>query len=147
MPPKRGLQHRPLGCDSFRSMQPGHLEFCMLGGLDVRRDSKRLELPPSKKTRALLAYLVLTSRSHRRDALCNLLWDVTDDPRGALRWSLSKLRKQVDDPDTKRITSDGGQIAFEAHGAAVDVLEMRKALGGTSLSSVPDQTLETWCGR
>ena len=69
-----------------------------LGDLEVRRAGRSLLLPPSKKTRALLAYLAVTGRAHRRERLCSLLWDVTDDPRGALRWSLSKLRALVDEP-------------------------------------------------
>ena len=78
----------------------------MLGELDVRRAGLSLAQPPSKKTRALLAYLALTARPHRREALCSLLWDITDDPRGALRWSLSKLRKQVDDERETRLLTD-----------------------------------------
>jgi len=50
-----------------------------LGDLEVRRAGRSLLLPPSKKTRALLAYLAVTGRAHRRERLCSLLWDVTDD--------------------------------------------------------------------
>lgn len=63
-----------------------------LGALSLSRDGTELKLPASKKTRALLAYLCVTKRPHRRERLCELLWDIPDDPRGALRWSLSKLR-------------------------------------------------------
>ena len=60
----------------------------LLGDLEIARDGKALELPPSRKTRALLAYLALTGRSFRREHLCELLWEIPDDPRGSLRWSL-----------------------------------------------------------
>ena len=53
----------------------------LLGGLEVRADGRRLELPASRKTRALLGYLILTGSPQRRDRLCELLWDVPDDPR------------------------------------------------------------------
>ena len=43
------------------------LEILALGELEVRYDGKTLALPPSRKTRALLAYLALTGRSHRRE--------------------------------------------------------------------------------
>src|SRR5918995_5438319 len=70
----------------------GLLDIRVLGDFHVGRDERPLGLPPSKKTRALLAYLAVTARSHRRERLCELFWDVPDDPRGALRWSLSKIR-------------------------------------------------------
>jgi DNA-binding SARP family transcriptional activator/predicted ATPase len=128
-------------------MDAGTLELRMLGGLDVRRGGQSLAQPPSKKTRALLAYLALTGRAHRRDALCSLLWDVTDDPRGALRWSLSKLRKQVDDERVTRLQTDGERVALELAGATVDVLEMRSALSEAKLASAPIALLEAWSAR
>jgi predicted ATPase/DNA-binding SARP family transcriptional activator len=128
-------------------MDAGTLELRMLGGLDVRRGGQSLAQPPSKKTRALLAYLALTGRSHRRDALCSLLWDVTDDPRGALRWSLSKLRKQVDDERVTRLQTDGERVALELAGASVDVLEMRSALAEGKLEGAPTALLEAWSAR
>jgi DNA-binding SARP family transcriptional activator len=94
--------------------------------MEVWRGSTRLELPPSRKTRALLAYLALSGRPHRRDRLCSILWDVADDPRGALRWSLSRLRALVDESDLQRIVSPRDSVAFEAHGARVDVLALRQ---------------------
>ena len=48
------------------------------------------------KRLALLAYLALNRRSFRREHLCELLWEIPDDPRGSLRWSLSKLRRLVE---------------------------------------------------
>ncbi|HUF81539.1 MAG TPA: transcriptional regulator, partial [Burkholderiales bacterium] len=70
----------------------GQLEIRVLGDLIVARDSQPVGLPPSKKTRALLVYLACIGRPQRRERLCELFWDVPDDPRGALRWSLSKIR-------------------------------------------------------
>ena len=49
----------------------------------------------------MLAYLALNRRTLRREHLCELLWEVPDDPRGSLRWSLSKLRQLVDDVESK----------------------------------------------
>ncbi|MEO8035413.1 MAG: AAA family ATPase, partial [Acidobacteriota bacterium] len=71
------------------------LEICLLGELQVRRDGTVLPLPASKKSRALLAYLTATARPHLRERLCELLWDGPDDPRAALRWSLTKLRPLI----------------------------------------------------
>ncbi len=102
------------------------LTIRLLGDLEVLRDGTRLELPPSKKTRALLAYLVASGRSHRRERLCELLWEVPDDPRGALRWSLSKLRALVDEPGCNRIVAERESVAFSRQGTAVDLLELRE---------------------
>src|SRR5437667_915925 len=82
------------------------LELRVLGELEVIRDGAPVALPPSRKTRALLAYLALTRRPHRRERLCEIFWDVPDDPRGALRWSLSKIRPFVDDPAYPRLVAE-----------------------------------------
>jgi DNA-binding SARP family transcriptional activator len=68
------------------------LEIRVLGELVVTRGGRSLPLPASKKTRALLGYLAVTGREHTRERLCELLWPGPDDPRAALRWSLTKLR-------------------------------------------------------
>src|SRR3954453_22339854 len=66
------------------------LTIRLLGELQVLASGQQtLTLPPSKKTRALLAYLAVAGRPQRRERLCDLFWDVPDDPRGALRWSLT----------------------------------------------------------
>ena len=72
------------------------LEIKVLGGLELIRDGAPATLVASRKTRALLAYLALTRCPHRREQLCEMFWDVPDDPRGALRWSLSKIRPFVE---------------------------------------------------
>jgi DNA-binding SARP family transcriptional activator len=51
-----------------------------------------VKLPSSRKVRALLGYLALASRPVTRSQICELLWDVPNDPRGELRWCLSKIR-------------------------------------------------------
>ncbi len=98
------------------------LSVRLLGEIQASRGGERLPLPASKKTRALLAYLVVDQRPHRRERLCSMLWDVTDDPRGALRWSLSKLRALVDEPERPRIVADRDGVAFDGAGVSVDLL-------------------------
>src|SRR5687767_10138126 len=106
----------------------GPLSLRVLGEMELARGDSRLALPPSKKTRALLAYLALTARPHSRERLCALLWDVPDDPRGALRWSLSRLRPLVNEPDRPRLVADGHTIAFEPGDLTVDVFAVRRSL-------------------
>ena len=106
------------------------LELRFLGDFEVLRDGKSLPLPPSKKTRALLAYLCLQRRRFRREHLCELLWDIPDDPRGSLRWSLSKLRRLVDDDKHKRIVADRSTVGIDPAGASIDVRELRALVDG-----------------
>ena len=104
------------------------LRLHLLGELEAKRGSVALPFPPSKKTRVLLGYLVLTGRAHRRDRLCDLLWDVADDPRGALRWSLSKLRGVVDTADARLVVTDRQSVSFDTDRVWVDALVVRHAL-------------------
>ncbi len=105
---------------------PNSLILNFLGEIEVVCGGKRLELPPSKKTRALLAYLVMTGQSHRRERLCAVLWDIPDDPRAALRWSLSKLRSLVDEPGKPRIVADRESVTFDATNVRVDALAIQE---------------------
>lgn len=118
------------------------LELRLLGELEVVRDGRLVALPQSKKTRALLAYLALTERQHRRDHLCALFWDVADDPRGALRWSLSKLRAVLDEPRARRIEADRDRVALEPRGMTVDALALRKALAARPVAEHGTDELE-----
>ncbi len=112
------------------------LQLRVLGDLEVIRDDVVLDLPPSRKTRGLLAYLALNQRTLRREQLCELLWEIPDDPRGSLRWSLSKIRKLVDDENRPRIIADRSTVAFDIKDMEIDVLALhdvaeRAASAGT----------------
>lgn len=111
----------------------------LLGEIEVTRDGTRLGLPPSRKTRALLAYLVASERRHRRERLCSMFWEVPDDPRGALRWSLSRLRGLVDD-SVHRIIADRDTVTFEAHGAEIDLVTLRRE--AKAIGDLPVEALE-----
>ena len=56
------------------------LEIRLLGEPMVLRGGAPCPLPSSKKTRALLGYLVASGRSHTRERLCELFWEGPDDP-------------------------------------------------------------------
>lgn len=105
------------------------LELKYLGDFEVLRNGKAVTLPPSKKTRALLAYLSLNQRRFRRDYLCELLWEIPDDPRGSLRWSLSKLRRLIDDEDNPRIIADRTYVEIDTSGADIDAARLRSMVG------------------
>jgi DNA-binding SARP family transcriptional activator len=101
---------------------------------------ERIALPRSKKCRALLGYLAVTGRAHRRDRLCDLFWDVADDPRGGLRWTLSRLRSVL--PDGKEVLqTDRESVQLCQDSLSVDATRLA-ALDGTDLSEVPTPRLQ-----
>jgi DNA-binding SARP family transcriptional activator len=124
----------------------GVLTLNFLGDLEIVRDGERALLPPSRKTRALLAYLALTGRSFRREHLCELLWEIPDDPRGSLRWSLSKLRRLVDDEARERIVADRLAVRFDATDVAMDVAALASIAAG-ALDEAPIEELEAAAAR
>src|SRR2546421_5029193 len=97
---------RPGGPVGRRTAAHSPLNLRVLGGVCIERGGERLELPPSKKTRALLGYLLIEQREHTREHLCTLFWDLPDDPRGALRWSLSRLRPLLDEAGRTPVLGD-----------------------------------------
>lgn len=100
----------------------------VLGSLAISSESLAVDLPASRKTRALLAYILLTDRPQRREHLCDLLWDEgPDDPRGALRWSLSKLRPVVD-RGRRRLIADRETVAIDREDIVVDLQRAHQAL-------------------
>ncbi|WP_247430655.1 BTAD domain-containing putative transcriptional regulator [Bradyrhizobium sp. 139] len=108
----------------------------LLGPLQVIHNGAPLSQPPSRKVRALLGYLAMSPRPVTREKLCELFWDVADDPRSELRWCLSKLRPLLDRPTKKRIIADRKQVWIDAGSLDVDAqsvtLRMRKTLADAS---------------
>src|SRR5215475_12296909 len=101
------------------------LQIKVLGELVVLRDAQEIVLPPSKKTRALLAYLAVVNRRQRRDHLCQMFWDAPDDPRASLRWSLSKLRQLInEDGDKAYFKTDRSSVFLDTGKLDVDVLHV-----------------------
>ena len=122
------------------------VELRFLGDFEVLRNGRAQPVPPSKKTRALLAYLCLNPRPFRREHLCELLWEVPDDPRGSLRWSLSKIRRLIDDERQPRIIADRSSVAVRTDDLSIDVSELRRLARG-ALTSVPLEALEAAAAR
>ena len=96
------------------------LQLRMLGTLTILQDGRTVQLPPSRKMQAMLAYLALTPGAAPRTRLCALLWDTASDPRGELRWSLSKLRSIVGDT---RVAGRQHCIWLDLADTRVDALE------------------------
>ena len=62
----------------------------LYGPLRVVRSGADVRLPPSRKVRALMAYLVMAAASGPSRQALRALVGLPNDPRGALRWCLSK---------------------------------------------------------
>ncbi|MEJ8572520.1 alpha/beta fold hydrolase [Microbaculum marinum] len=107
---------------------PQDLQVSLLGELRVIASGSEVALPASRKARALLGFLVATARPHRRERLCELFWALPDDPKAALRWSLSKLRRAVDAPDRARIVADRERVQFDVEDVDVDIRRIHERL-------------------
>jgi DNA-binding SARP family transcriptional activator/Tfp pilus assembly protein PilF len=103
------------------------LRVQLLGTFSIHRGGAAVALPRSRKVRALVAFLALGTTSYSRSRLSALLWDVPNDPRGELRWCLSKLRALLDDPDRRRVKTTGhGPVSLDLSDCAVDALEIER---------------------
>jgi len=115
----------------MESALPGHdepLRLRLLGPLAVSRKDVACALPASRKLRALLAYLTVAPQPVGRAFLCELLWDVPNDPRGELRWCLSKLRGLLDGAGRERVVTADDKVALDLSGCIVDVAEISTAI-------------------
>jgi DNA-binding SARP family transcriptional activator len=108
---------------------PESLELRLFGHLQVRRGGRDVVIPASRKTRAILGYLTLMQRPISRQCLCELFFEVPDDPRAALRWSLSKLRPLLDSTGKRRLVADRDTVRIDLGGADVDALHAADLLG------------------
>ncbi len=117
------------------------LHIRLLGELTLLRGDTALALPPSRRTRALLGYLVASGGPQTRSTLCDLLWDGPDDPRASLRWSLTKLRPLVDDPPLQRLAADRERVSFDPLQCEIDVTRVRELLA-CGIAEAPVAALE-----
>ena len=111
-------------------------EIRVLGDFTVHCDGAPMPLPQSRKTRALLAHLAVLERPQRRERLCEVFWDVPDDPRGALRWSLSKLRQILNADGETRLTADRNTVQLKPGSVGLDY-ELIRGLSPDSVGSLP----------
>jgi TolB-like protein len=103
------------------------LELRLLGPLRLSRGGVTAQLPPSRKVRLLIAYLALAPHPVSRERLCELLWQVPSDPRGELRWCLTKLRRLLDEPGRHRVITEEGRVFLDLADCDVDALTVLAA--------------------
>jgi TolB-like protein/DNA-binding SARP family transcriptional activator len=135
------MEWNPPGCHR----EPDGVRLRMLGPLAIERGRAPLELPASRKTCGLLAYLALTQRPARRSRLCELLWDeAANDPRSELRWCLSKLRGLLGDAAGNAVVTSGDTVALRLDGWFVDAAEVASAMDG-AIETLGTEQLQALC--
>ncbi|MCM5569863.1 transcriptional regulator [Burkholderiaceae bacterium FT117] len=123
----------------------GAIRVRLLGPMAVWRDGVEQALPASRKARALFAYLALAQFPLSRSRLCELLWETPSDPRGELRWSLSKIRGLVDRP-RRRVIARDDTIRLDLAACSVDALAVSRAVEG-GLETIPRGELQALATR
>ena len=110
----RGPPHHP-------NKVGGDISVRLFGPFRVAQNGKVVG-PASRKVRALIAYLVMAPRPVHRARLCEMFWDVPNDPRGELRWCLSKIRGLLSDPSHECVKAEDDWVSIDAATIEVDAL-------------------------
>src|SRR5712691_5625266 len=106
------------------------LHLTVLGGFQLRIDSRPVPLP-GKKAQGLLAYLALRPRRpHSRDTLVGLLWGEASEQRArhSLRQTVFRLRKVFAKARSSGLVVRGDTIALKTAAVSVDALEFQRHL-------------------
>ncbi len=116
------------------------LRICLLGPPRIEWDGVMKGIR-GYKAWGLLSYLLLSATPVARERLADLLFAEADDPLGALRWSLSQLRRalgpgSVLEGDPLRVTRPPGAVVD------VDVLTRGTWVEAVDLSGLGRQLLE-----
>jgi len=105
-----------------RGALPSAVSVRLFGSFRVARNRSDATLPASRKVRALLAFLLMTPRPVHRTRLCEMFWDVPNDPRGELRWHLTKIRRLLDEPSHTRVKTENDWVSIDTSTIEVDAL-------------------------
>src|SRR5687767_7636149 len=108
------------------------IALTVLGGFGLRATGSAEPVTlPTKKCRALLAYLALSKgRPLSRELLATLLWGETEDrlARQNLRYSLAMLRKALPALTPSALAVAGETIVLSPSTIAVDALEFERLM-------------------
>ena len=104
----------------------GGLQISLLGPPRIEVDGRPLQVD-TRKAVALLAYLAVTGRPARREALADLLWPESEpaNARAALRRTLSTLNSGL---GGRWLSSAGDSVGLEDDGVELDVSRFRGLL-------------------
>ena len=99
------------------------MHISLLGPIRLTTGADEIALPKSRKVRALLAYLALSTDPPSRETLCQLLFPNANDPRASLRWALNQLRQVL---PVGAITNAGDRLALSREQLTCDVDQLRR---------------------
>jgi DNA-binding SARP family transcriptional activator len=105
------------------------LQLGLLGGFECRASSGEPIAFPTRKTRALLAYLAICAGQRlRREKLAGLLWADRAESRARadLRKSLSRLRESLPQAARSCILVEPGHLSVRPDGLEVDVVRFER---------------------
>ncbi len=118
------------------------LTLNLLGRPRIRNGSGTDHTVRSRKSWAVLAYLLLGDRAPTRAELAALLFDEADDPLRALRWSLSELRRAL----AGHAVLEGDPVVLElARDVVVDVAVVSRGSWADAME-LPDVGAELLAG-
>lgn len=105
------------------------LEVRLTGGLTLHTEAGAIAPPPSKRARAVLAYLALHPGPQSRGRLAARFWpDVLDaSARGSLRVALTELRQALG-PAAGVVVATRDTVALDGPGLVVDTRTFQQAL-------------------
>ena len=115
------------------------LRVSFLGGCDCRTASGETVLFPTRKVRALFAYLAATAgQVQSRERLAGLLWGGQSDQqaRTNLRSSLSRLRRALPADAQAVVAAEAGGITFAPEALMVDAALFRRHLAAATPESL-----------
>ncbi len=105
------------------------LRVYLLGRLRFKSDHDSLsDLSLRRKTRALLAYLCLADNPLSREHLTNLLCRNSNDPQGALRWHISRIRRSF---HVDILNNHENAVSVDQAKVWVDALQFTDKLNGS----------------
>jgi len=97
------------------------LRVRLLGRPSAEMDGVAVPGPRGRKAWALLAVLLLADSPRSRHSLTELLFSDAEDPLGALRWTMSRLRRGLDD----HVAIDGDPVVVRlGPSCRVDVVDL-----------------------
>jgi DNA-binding SARP family transcriptional activator len=120
----------------------------LLGGFRVTLDSGAPCALPTKKARALVAYLsVDPGRAYSRDALASLLWGERPDAqaRKSLRQTIYAFRKAVPDAGDALLLLEGEGIALNPAAIEADVPRFERLVGEGTPEAL-ERAAALYCG-
>lgn len=106
----------------------------LLGGLEIEEDGKPAAVLKSPQGCALLTYLLVTRKAHRREVLADLLWDATSTASSLrhLRQTLYRLR-----PVMPQLQISRHEVAYRPDARVwVDLYSLQEALASHEIATI-----------